>query len=84
MRKLSIMLATTLMLALNLSNAIAGECDRECLIKLADDYLSALVSHTPEKVRLADNVRTVENANPIKPGEGLWKTATAAPLNSKL
>jgi hypothetical protein len=84
MRQLTCMPAITVMLAFSLSSAIAGECDRECLIKLADDYLSALVTHAPEKVPFADNVRTVENANPIKPGEGLWKTATAGPSEFRI
>ncbi len=84
MRKISFILVATVMLALNLSNVTAGECGRKCLIKMADDYLSALVSHNPEKVPLADNVRIVENANPVKPGEGLWKTATAGPADFRI
>src|SRR6185295_1898791 len=52
--------------------------DRPALIKLADDYLAALVAHDPRKVALASDVKTVENAKRIKPGEGLWKTMTAA------
>ena len=79
MRLLNFILATVLMLTLNISVTSAAECDRECLIKLADSYLSALAAHTPEKVPLAEDVRMVENARPIKPGEGLWKTATAGP-----
>jgi hypothetical protein len=73
MRILNLILAITVILALYISDAGAAECNRECLTKMADDYLSALVSHTPDKVPLADNVRMVENANPIKPGEGLFK-----------
>ncbi|MBN1907906.1 MAG: hypothetical protein JW927_22710 [Deltaproteobacteria bacterium] len=84
MRRLIFVLAVTVMFAFNISNAIAAECDRECLIKMADDYISALVTHTPGKVPLADAVRTVENAKQIKPGEGLWKTATAGPIEFKI
>ncbi len=53
--------------------------DRAGLIKLADDYFAALVAHDPRKVPLASDVKTVENAKRIRPGEGLWKTTTAGP-----
>jgi hypothetical protein len=84
MRRLIFVLAVTVLLALNISYVIAAECDRECLIKMADDYISALVTHTPGKVPLSDDVRIIENAKQIKPGEGLWKQPLLAPLNSKL
>jgi hypothetical protein len=84
MRRLNYILLITLMLALNLSYASAAECDRDCLIKMADDYISAMVAHAPEKVPLADDVKIVENAKPIKPGEGLFKTATAGPTEFKI
>jgi hypothetical protein len=51
-------------------------CDRDCLLKLADDYLAALVAHDPSRVPLAGDVRFVEQAKRIRPGEGLWKNAT--------
>jgi len=58
--------------------------DRPALIKLADDYIAALVAHTPAKVPLASDVKTVENAKRINPGEGLWKSATAGPTEFKI
>ena len=58
--------------------------DRPGLIKLADDYFGALVAHDPGKVPLASDVKTVENAKRIKPGEGLWKTTTAGPTTFKI
>jgi hypothetical protein len=58
--------------------------DRPGLIKLADDYIAALVAHTPAKVPLASDLKTVENAKRINPGEGLWKTATAGPTEFKI
>jgi len=58
--------------------------DRAALIKLANDYLAALVAHDPGKVALASDVKTVENAKRIKPGEGLWKTTTAGPTEFKV
>ena len=56
-----------------------GPCDRACLIKLADDYLAALVAHNPKGVPLAADLKFVENLAPTKAGEGLWATASAVP-----
>ena len=64
--------------------AQAQNCDRACLIKLADDYAAALVAHDPSKVPLAPNAVTVENAKKIGRGEGLWRTATGAPTEFKI
>jgi len=58
--------------------------DRAALLKLADTYLDALVAHDPGKVPLAGDVKVVENVKRIKPGEGLWKTATAGPTDFKI
>jgi hypothetical protein len=54
----------------------ASHCDRACLIKLTDDYVAALARHDPKAVPLASDVRFVENVKRLKPGEGLWATAT--------
>jgi len=54
-------------------------CDRACLIKTADDYLAALVAHDASRVKLAANLKFVENTERLKAGEGLWKTASAVP-----
>jgi hypothetical protein len=51
-------------------------CDRDCLIGVTDDYLAALAAHDPAAAPLAANVAFVENTARLKPGEGLWKTAT--------
>ncbi|HYD23631.1 MAG TPA: hypothetical protein VEB68_02465 [Croceibacterium sp.] len=61
--------------------AQAQDCDRECLIKLADDYAAALVAHDPARVPLASDIVTVENARKVARGEGLWRTATAGPTS---
>jgi len=64
-------------------SATAGQlpdpCHRACLKDLANSYLAALVAHDPSKVPLAADVKFVENVTPMKPGEGLWKTATEVP-----
>ena len=54
-------------------------CDRECLIALGDDYVSALVAHDPSAVPLAEGLVTVENLQRIAPGEGLWGSLTGGP-----
>ena len=51
-------------------------CDRLCLTGLADNYVAALVAHDPARVPLAADVKMVENLARIRPGEGLWKTAS--------
>jgi len=58
--------------------------DRPALIKLADDYFSALLAHDPRRVPLAPDVKVVENAKRIKPGEGLWKTTSAPPTEFRI
>ena len=59
-------------------------CDRNCLDKLLDSYFAALVAHDPKKVRIAEKARFVENVTPMKPGEGLWKSASAVPTTFKI
>lgn len=56
-----------------------GHYDRQQLIRLTDQYLAALVAHDPGAVPLSRHVRTVQNLHPIRPGEGLWATASAVP-----
>lgn len=59
-------------------NAVAATqtCDRACLIRATDAYLAAMVAHDPKAAPLAENVVFVENLKRMKPGEGLWKSAT--------
>lgn len=52
------------------AQAAAQDCDRQCLIDLADAYVAAMVAHDPGRVLLAANVVMVENATRIRPGEG--------------
>jgi hypothetical protein len=59
--------------------AAPDRCNRACLKDLAKSYVAALVAHDPSKVPLAADVKFVENVTPMKPGEGLWKTASEAP-----
>ena len=64
--------------------AAAQDCDRACLIDMADDYAAALVAHDPSKVPLASSVVTVENVKKIGAGEGLWRTATGGPTEYRI
>ena len=66
------------------SQAPAVSCDRACLIQTTNLYLAGLVAHDPTIVKWAPSVKFVENTVPLKPGEGLWKTATAIPTTFKI
>jgi len=54
-------------------------CNRACLIDLAKSYVAAVAAHNAAAVPLATNVAFVENVTRMKPGEGLWASATSAP-----
>jgi hypothetical protein len=64
--------------------ASAAQCDRVCLDKLVDTYIAAMVTHDPSHVQFAKDVKFVENTIPMKPGEGLWKTASEGPTAFKI
>jgi hypothetical protein len=59
--------------------AAPDPCNRACLKDLASSYVAALVAHDPSKVPLATDLKFVENVTPMKPGAGLWKTASEGP-----
>jgi len=61
-----------------------GSCNRACLDHQVDDYFAALVAHDTGRLPLAPGVKFVENTVPMHPGEGLWKTASAAPTSFKI
>ncbi|MGD9161165.1 MAG: hypothetical protein PVG39_22295 [Desulfobacteraceae bacterium] len=61
------------------SNQAKVACDRDCIIDITNDYLSALVAHDPSAAPLADNIAFVENVTRMSPGEGLWESAVTAP-----
>jgi hypothetical protein len=87
-RKTALLLATVA-LATCIADAapkshVAKSCDRDCLKSLADDYIASLVAHDPHKLPLASDVKVVENAKRIQPGEGLWRTTTAGPTDFKI
>src|SRR5579871_1695641 len=55
----------------------AQPCDRTCLRTALDAYLNAVVTHSPARAPLAIGFRQTENAIVVRPGTGLWKSATA-------
>lgn len=63
---------------------LAAHCDRACLDSAVDSYLAALVAHDPSQIPLSAHVEFVENTVDMKPGEGLWKTASASPTSFKI
>ncbi|MGC2419651.1 MAG: hypothetical protein WA434_18050 [Candidatus Acidiferrales bacterium] len=56
--------------------AASNDCDRACLDGFVDQYLKALAAHDPSKLPLAKNVKFTEDGVELKPGDGLWATAT--------
>ncbi len=78
------LIVITMVVIAGMAQAADTGLDRAALLKLADTYLAALVAHDPAKVPLAADVKVVENVKRIKPGEGLWKTASAGPTEFKI
>jgi hypothetical protein len=79
MRFIYSVMGSVALLGFFMETAYAADCDRTCLMALADKYIAALVAHNPRDVPLSGDVRIVENAKRIRQGEGLWKTASASP-----
>ena len=77
-------LAILSLAAASSSLAIAAKCDRACLDQTVDNYVAAIVAHDPAKVNFAADVKFVENTEPMKPGDGLWKTAAEGPTTFKI
>jgi hypothetical protein len=55
----------------------ADACDRGCLQNHVDRYLAALVAHDPGQLPWARGARFTENGQELRPGDGLWGTASA-------
>lgn len=64
--------------------ASPAKCDRACLKRTVDTYLAAVVAHDPSRVHFSPDVKFIENTVPMKPGDGLWKTASALPATFKI
>lgn len=68
-------------LAASSGMARAQQLDRAQLLTLADNYVGALVAHDTSRVPLASDVEIVENIMRVRPGEGMWKTASGGPTD---
>jgi hypothetical protein len=71
----AVSLAGALLLA-SQANAASGTCDRVCLGKALDQYMSAVFKHDPQAAPLAANYRSTENAEEVAAGAGVWQVAT--------
>src|SRR5215813_4607182 len=62
-----------------------GTCDRACLLKMADDYLAALVAHDKTRAPMAPNAKFTEQTKVLEVGEqGLWKSAISTSTTFKI
>ena len=62
----------------------AQTCDRQCLISLMQNYLAALVKHTPAAVPFDKDVKFTENTANIPVGDGFWVTASGGPTEFQI
>lgn len=69
-------LALLASLAARGAEAAGAPCDRACLNGFVDRYLTALVAHDPSRLPLAAGVKFTEDGVRLKPGDGLWATAS--------
>jgi hypothetical protein len=79
LRILTMPVAAFMLTIISASNARAAsaKCDRACLTKTLDRYLDAVLKHDPSVAPLDASFRYTENAVVVKPGDGIWKSATA-------
>jgi hypothetical protein len=61
-----------------------NDCDRACLIGVADSYLAALAANDPGQAPLAADIGFVENITRMEPGQGLWASAAGAATDFRI
>lgn len=66
------------------ATAAGKSCDRDCLIRAANDYMDALVSKDSSRVHWAKTVRYTENSVSMMIGDGVWGTVTAKDAHPQL
>ncbi len=54
-----------------------ADCDEVCLNQMAGHYMDSLAAQYVESAPLADDIRMTENGEDIRPGEGIWSSATS-------
>ncbi|MFT3752534.1 MAG: hypothetical protein QM800_06535 [Paludibacter sp.] len=77
------LLAATALLAHTTIQA-AADCDRACLLKINDQFNTALLKHDTKGLPLASKVKATQNLQPLTLGEGIWKKATPFTATWKL
>ena len=71
-------IAAVLWLAIGPGSALASDpCDRACLEKYLDSFLDALTARDFRSLPLARNLRSTENGQALRFGDGIWRTASA-------
>jgi hypothetical protein len=58
------------------SPAADARCDRECLRGFVSKYLDAMLAHDPSRLARSADLKFTEDSEPIKLGEGLWKSVS--------
>ena len=74
--RLPILAACLLLIVPDAATRAQAGCDRACLVEHMNDYLAALVRHTPDVLPLAPNARFLENGQELPLTKALWATAT--------
>jgi hypothetical protein len=67
-------------LGLLLNTVAQASCNEKCLGAVLDKYLAQMLKHDPKPLPVAANIIAIENAQPVKLGEGSWKTALGWPV----
>jgi hypothetical protein len=76
LRKVCHCLAALIAIGATARAAETSACDRNCLTRMADQYLAAMVKHDPAGLPLAASYKFTENTGKIAIGEGLWVGAS--------
>ena len=81
LRKTKLWLITSLFLgmytaALGTARAADANCNRECLQGFITKYLDAMRAHDPGLLPCSPELKFTEDSEPMKLGEGLWKSVS--------
>jgi hypothetical protein len=67
-----------------ISGAADKPCDRNCLQKLADQYMRAVAANDPKAVPLMPGFRQTQNTKVTRPGTGVWDIVTGVDDDPRL
>jgi hypothetical protein len=73
------LLACASVLGPSLSQTAESFCNRECLARVMESYLQALLKHDATLLPATRNIKYTENGVRLALGDGLWQTAAAMP-----